>query len=343
MRKMRVLVVGSVVLVAAIGFAIFTSHSSAAPSAKSGKPLQIAFIVRQTNNPVFDAMAKGAQKAAKELGGKLEVVGPSTSDATGQIPYIQTLTAKHADGLFISANDQKALDGSLNKARSAGITVVGMDSPPDASARDAFVSDGSTQDIGIVSLVMMCQELPNCTGNVAIISGAANSPNQNAWVAVMRNAINKDPKYSKIKLVKVAYGNDDPQVATTVAQGILQQFPNLNGLMLPSSVAMVATAQVLEQTHKAKKVLMTGLALPSQMRRYVQDGTVKQFSIWNMANLGYLSYWVTYNLHTGKLKAKPGTSFKAGDLGMRTVGPQGVISVGKPAIIDKKNIGQFNF
>src|SRR5205823_3253478 len=112
---------------------------------------------------------------------------------------------------------------------------------------------------------------------------------------------------------------------------------------LPSSVAMVATAQVLEQTHKAKKVLMTGLALPSQMRRYIKDGTVKQFSIWNMANLGYLSYWVTYNLHTHKITGKPGETFTAGALGKRTVGPEGVISVGKPAVISAKNIDQFNF
>ena len=322
-----------------------SGSSSAATDASpaAGTPLTIGFVVRQTNNPVFDAMAKGAQEAANELGGKLTVVGPSTDDATGQIPYIQSLVVKKVDGIFITANDPSALDNSLIAARSAGITVVGMDSPPGIKARAAFVNDGTTQAIGIVSLKLMCQQLPDCKGKVAIISGAANSPNQNAWVKVMQDAIKNDPKYKNLDLVKVAYGDDNPQTATTKAQGILQQYPDLAGFMLPSSVAMVSTAQVLEQTGKAGKVAITGLALPSQMKGYVKDGTVKNFAIWNMANLGYLSYWVTDAIHTGKIKGTVGETFTAGRLGPRTIGKDGEITVGEPAEINASNIDTFNF
>ena len=189
----------------------------------------------------------------------------------------------------------------------------------------------------------MCQELPGCKGKIAIISGSANSPNQNAWVAVMQKALKTDPKYAGLNLVKVAYGNDDPQVATTKAQGLLQEFPDLNGFVLPSSVAMVATAQVLKQTKKSGKVLMTGLALPSQMKGYVKDGTVKQFALWNMSDLGYLAYWVTYGIHAGTIKGTVGETFPAGRLGPRTIDKGGVISVGKPTVFDASNINPFSF
>ena len=317
--------------------------SSSGTPGSTGAKLNIGFVVRQTNNPVFDAMANGGRQAASQLGGSLTVVGPSTDAATSQIPYIQSLVVKKVAGMFVTANDPTALNNSLNAARKAGITVVGMDSPSSVDSRSVFVSDGTTQAIGIVSLKLMCEQLPGCKGQVAIISGAANSPNQNAWVAVMTKALKTDPTYSHLDLVKIAYGNDDPQTATTKAQGLLQQYPHLSGFLLPSSVAMVSTAQVLEQTGKSGKVAMTGLALPSQMKGYVKDGTVKHFAIWNMANLGYLSYWLTYNIHTGKIKGTPGETFTAGTLGKRTIGPQGIVSVGAPLEIDASNISQFNF
>ena len=343
-RTRRLAWVAALALVTTGASACAASSTASTPQSGAGSgPVAIGFVVRQTNNPVFDAMAHGGQEAASQLGGKLTVVGPSSDAATGQIPYIQALTIKHVSGMFITANDPTALNDSLKAAMKAGITVVGMDSPTSADARKVFVSDGTTEDIGMAPLKLICAELPACKGKIAIISGPANSPNQNPWIAVMENALKTNPKYAGLHLVKVAYGQDDPQIATTKAQGILQEFPDLNGFVLPSSVAMVSTAQVLEQTHKAGKVLMTGLALPSQMRGYVKDGTVKQFAIWNMTNLGYLSYWVTYALHTGKITGAPGETFTAGRLGSRTVGPDGVVSVGTPLIIDSSNIDQFHF
>lgn len=344
MKKLRQLSIlgGGVAILLSTVTSGATSFASTKPSS-STKGLTLAFVERASNNPVFSAMAAGSQLAATQLGGKLITVGPTADTPTSQIPFIQTLTLKHVAGIFISSNDFSANDTALKAATQAGTTVVTMDSDTNASARRVFVSDGTTQAIGIVSVKMMCSELPKCAGQVAIISGAANSPNQNAWVSVMVNAIKHDPQYRKLDLVKIAYGNDVPQTATTVAEGVLQQFPHLAGLMMPSSVAMVAVAQVLEQTHKAGKVMMTGLALPSQMIHYIQDKTVKQFSIWNMSNLGYLAYWVTYELHVRKITGAVGETFVAGDLGPRTVGPGGVISVGSPAIISAANISQFHF
>ena len=344
--KRWIVMVGALVLMLTMAACASKTGGGGAPVSAGGdpsKPLNIGFVVRQTNNPVFDAMAKGAEEAAKEVGGSLTVVGPSVSDATGQIPYIQSLVVKRVDGMFVTANDPSALDNALKQAQKAGITVVGMDSPPGVDARSAFVSDGTTEGIGLVSLKLLCKQLPGCAGKVAIISGTANSPNQNAWVAVMQDALKNDPTYKNLNLVKVAYGDDNPQTATTKAQGLLQEFPDLAGFLLPSSVAMVSTAQVLDQTGKAGKVAMTGLALPSQMKGYIKSGTVKSFAIWNMTDLGYLSYWVTDAIHKGKLKGTEGETFTAGRLGERTVGKEGVIPVGDPLQIDAASIDKYDF
>ena len=49
-------------------------------------------------------------------------------------------------------------------------------------------------------------------------------------------------KYPKMKLVSTVYGNDDPTTATQVTQGLLQQYPNLKGIISPTTVGIAAAA-----------------------------------------------------------------------------------------------------
>ena len=44
------------------------------------------------------------------------------------------------------------------------------------------------------------------------------------------------------------------------------------------------------------KVKLTGLGTPNSLRKYVKDGTIKEFYLWNPANLGYLAGYAAVNL-----------------------------------------------
>ena len=65
-------------------------------------------------------------------------------------------------------------------------------------------------------------------GEIAILSATANATNQNAWIEVMKEELKK-PEYKDIKLVKVAYGDDDDQKSFQETQGLLQAYPDLKG------------------------------------------------------------------------------------------------------------------
>lgn len=359
MHQRRQTTIGLVSVIALVVAACSTGSGSPAPAsagpasqapasaAPAGSPAaagkDVTFIVRITNNPVFDTMANGAKEAAAEFGGTVTSVGPSEGTPTGQIPYIQTATSQGVDGIIISANDKSAVASDLKAARAAGIKVVGMDSPPADDARDLQITDGRDKDLGEIILKMACEDISDCTGQIAILSGAANSPNQNVWVDVMKNALKTDPAYAKLELVKVAYGDDDPQKETNEANGLIQAYPDLKGILVPSSVGMVAAAQILQQSKNPKGIVLTGLALPSQMRSYIKDGTLKQFALWNMLDLGYLSYVTMAGLLDGSIKGDVGETFKAGRLGDRTIEDGGIIVVGPPTVFNAKNIDQFDW
>ena len=79
------------------------------------------------------------------------------------------------------------------------------------------------------------------------------------------------------------------------------------------------------------------------MRKYVKDGTVEAFALWDPAKLGYLAAYAAAALASGQITGAEGETFKAGELGEYTIGKDGVIILGKPTVFDATNIDQFNF
>ena len=51
----------------------------------------------------------------------------------------------------------------------------------------------------------------------------------------------------------------------------------------------MAAAGVLDTSQYRGKVQLTGLGTPLSMKKFVNDGTVKAFELWDPAKLGYLA------------------------------------------------------
>jgi rhamnose transport system substrate-binding protein len=331
--------------VAAPSAAPSVAAPSAAPSAAapSAAALNVVVIPKQINNPYFDVAFKGAQKAATDLGGTVTQVGPSAADATQQVPFIQTATTQGVSAIVISADDATAVAPSLQAAMAAGVKVVGYDSSPAVGAYNVFVNQADTAGIGKGLADMACAEAPSCTGEIAVLSAAQSATNQNAWIDAMKTTL-KDAKYSKLVFDGVVYGNDDPQVSTTQAQGLLQAHPNLKVIIAPTTVGIIAAAQVVRAAKKTGSVFVTGLGTPKGMQDYVKGGEAPQFALWNVTDLGYLAYAVAAQLTAGTIKGTEGETFTVKGLNgdkPYTIGKDAVVVLGPPFVFDKTNIDQF--
>ena len=321
-----------------------TSSGSGTSSTSSGgsiKGANVVMLPKQVNNPYFDVAFKGAQKGASALGGQVKQVGPSEASAPAQVPFINNAASQHADALAVSADDPNALVPSLKRAAQAGVKIVTYDSDVDPSARTLFVNQVNSDDVGKIQIKLINQQTGG-KGQIAILSAASTATNQNAWIKTMKEELKK-PENSGLKLVKVAYGNDDDQKSFQEAQGLLQAYPNLAGIISPTTVGIAAAARYLDSSKYKGKVKLTGLGTPNQLRKYVKDGTVESFALWDPGKLGELAYYAASALKSGVISGKEGESFTAGDLGKYTVGKDGVIILGPPTVFNKGNIGQFNF
>ncbi|MEU9227517.1 rhamnose ABC transporter substrate-binding protein [Streptomyces massasporeus] len=312
------------------------------PNAATKKGLTVGFLPKQVNNPYFTSADKGGEKALKELGSSYKEVGPSSAtDTAGQVSYVNTLTQQQVDAIAVSAQDPGALCTALKQAMKNDIKVVTYDSDTTPDCRNAFVSQASAEDLGRTEVQLLAKQI-DYKGEIAILSAAQTATNQNTWIDFMKDELKK-PEYKNMKLVKTAYGNDDAQQSFQQTQGLLQEYPNLKGIISPTTVGIKAAAQYLSGSKYKGKVKLTGLGTPNDMRKYVKNGTVEAFELWDPAKLGELAARTAVALSSGQITGKEGETFKAGSMGEYTIGKDGVISLGKPTVFDAKNIDQFNF
>ncbi|MFJ9817642.1 rhamnose ABC transporter substrate-binding protein [Streptomyces sp. NPDC101151] len=317
------------------------SGGKADPNAATKKDLTVGFLPKQVNNPYFTSADKGGEKAVAELGSTYKEVGPSSAtDTSGQVSYVNTLTQQRVNAIAVSAQDPGALCTALKQAMTNGIKVVTYDSDTNPGCRNAFVSQASAEDLGRTEVQLLAEQI-GYKGEIAILSAAQTATNQNTWIDYMKDEL-KDPKYKNIKLVKIAYGNDDAQQSFQQTQGLLQEHPNLKGIISPTTVGIKAAAQYLSGSKYKGKVRLTGLGTPNDMRKYVKNGTVDAFELWDPAALGDLAARTAVALASGQITGKEGETFKAGST-TRTIGKDGVINLGRPTVFDAKNIDQFNF
>ena len=316
--------------------------ASANPNAQLKTGLKIAYLPKQLNNPYSDVETSGGEAAVKELQGEYKKVGPNDASASSQVSYINTLIQQQQDVIVIAANDPNAVCPSLNQARAAKIKVVSFDSDASKDCRDVFINQATTEGIGESLAKMALEQAGAAGGEIAVLSATPNATNQNSWIAVMKTELAK-PEYSKLKLVKVAYGNDDDQKSFQEAQGLMQSYPNLKVIVAPTTVGIAAAARYIGSSSYKGKVAVTGLGLPNQMRQYVKDGTVKKFSLWNPADIGYLAAYAGAALASGQITGAEGDKFTAGKLGAYTVGKDGEVVLGPPTEFTADNIDKFNF
>jgi rhamnose transport system substrate-binding protein len=320
-----------------------TPASSSAGQSKTAEGFKLVYIPKNTGNSYFSAVITGFEKAGRELGYTFTTVAPATADATSQIPFVKEQIQRGVNAIAISPNSPDALKPVLKQAMSKGIKVITIDADLEGNedARDAVVLPADFSLIG-KSQVELISGLVGGKGEIAILSATTDAPNQNFWIKGMKSTL-EEPKYKNLKLDEVVYGNDEPQKSQRETEGLLTKYPNLRGIVAPTSVGLVAAAQALETAQAAKKVQLTGLGLPSQTRSFVKSGTIQKLALWNPEDMGYTAGYLVSGLVKGDVKAAPGASFKAGNLGERKMGPKNAVIAGSPLVFDKSNIEKYKF
>ena len=315
---------------------------NAASSAAAGNDGVYAMISKAAGNPYNERQAMGFQEVCEQLGVKYVIKHPESASAEAQITMVNELVAQGVDSMAVAGNDYDALQPALSAAEKAGIKVCSFDSSVNPDSRMVFVNQAGNNEIG-ETLMDAILDISGGEGQWAILSATSQATNQNAWIEAMKKAM-EDPKYAKLELVEIAYGDDEYQKSVDQTQALLQNYPELKVICAPTTVGIMAAAKVLQDEGSACK--LTGLGLPSEMADYIgTDKSCPYMYLWNPIDVGRLTAYVSVALVDGSITGAVGETFTAGDMGTYEIvaasdGGTEVI-VGPPFKFDSANIDEW--
>ncbi len=301
----------------------------------------IALITRNVGNPYANKIVEGFQEACSEAGYTAIIKQPAEPTAELAIQAVNELIAQKVDAISIPATDAAALTPALAKAKANGIKIISWDSPVDPSVRVTNTTQADPELIGRVEVQAIAEMLGEEGGQIAIVSATAESEGQNLWIGWMKEEL-KDPKYANIELVKVVYGDDLRDKSVSETEGLLKAYPNLKGIIAPTTVGIAAAAKVITDKSLQGKLHLTGLGLPSEMAEYIHNGACEWMYLWNPIDMGYFTAYTAMAAVEGTITGAVGETYEAGRLGEMTIiesddgGTQ--VMMGAPFKFDSTNI-----
>ncbi len=339
MRKIALLLV--LVMIVSLAFGACGQTTK-----KDDGVIKIVFIPKNLGNPYFEAIDYGFKQAIDELGADkfdYSMTGPAEADATSQIEYVEAAVQNGADIIFIAANSNDALNGTFDDARDAGtkIILINQDIPGSEDHRDGAVMPCDFSTVGTSQLELLGSMI-DYTGQFAILSATTDAPDQNVWIQGMKDELAANSKYAGMELVEVVYGDDQPEKSTTEMEALITKYPDLRGVIAPTTVGVAAAAKVIQNKGLKDQIKLTGLGLPSEMKEFILDGSCPAMQLWNPPYEGYLAVYLAQQIVENGFEIKSGASFEAGKLGSYTFNDTlQVITLPTPMTYDQSNIEEY--
>lgn len=303
-------------------------------------------ISKTLSDPIFIDMYVGFAEFCEAEGVNCMYRGTEEPTAEKEIEVISQLIAQGVDGLAVIASDFDALEPILTQAMGQGISVVTFDSAANPDSRQVHVEQAS---IDLVGRAQMQSALDICggagsEGTIGILSAQPESQLHADWCAAMLKEVEDNPEdYANITVLPIAYGDDLPDKSTTEAQAMLQNYPDLDVIISPTTVGILSAAKVIQDMGSDCKV--TGVGLPSEMAPYIENGICYDCYLWNPYDQGYLAAAAVNSLAVGESAGAVGDTVTAGRLGSFTVeeyydgGTQ--VLLGDPIRFTKENIDEW--
>jgi ribose transport system substrate-binding protein len=303
-------------MVAAVAAALSLSAGVASAEDKT-----LAVVVKGLDNPFFDLIRQGCEKAQAELKGgyRCYYTGPaSTSDEAGEVQIIDDLLTKGVAAMAISPSNAPAVANVL-KQRKPTIPIMTIDADllaPDRGLRQTYL--GTDNYLMGVKLAEHLKKLKPSGGSLCLVLGNVAADNINQRAAGTRDTLSGQKGVERLNgqngWNEIAgcplFTNDDAAKGNQMMADVLIANRTLDALVLEGGwpqFAPQAYAQLTDQyigRIKAKQlVLVVADTLPPQIAALKQGRSHAQVGQ-RPFEMGYRAPFVMRDMVEGK-KVEP--------------------------------------
>ena len=238
---------------------------------KSLSGVNIAMVVNVAAD-YWKAGQVGFLKGCSDLGiptSKCTFFAPPNGKLTEQNSELETLRSQGVTGYSISAIDPAAAAGTIATDMKNGIFVLPIDSPlPGTAAASLYLGTPNTTAGYQAGLAM--KQLLGGKGSVAILVGSLTAANATQRIAGFEAAL----KGTSITIAQKVNDNLQASTATSDAETILANNPNVNGLYGVYSYDGPALAQAVESAGKTASVSIVSDDSDAQTLSFIKSGVI---------------------------------------------------------------------
>ena len=244
----------------------------------------IGVIPKATSHLFFVSIHAGVKRAANEF--RIDVLWNGPSDETDhnrQIQILDSMVAQRVSAIAISATDERALTGPVQRAIQTGIPVTLFDSGVETQDYVTFVS---TDNKGAGELAAeRLAALVSGKGKVAMVmqkpGGNSTGFRETAFEATI------GARFPGIALAARQYCMADRARALAAAENILTAHPDVAGIFCSSEAASLGTIQALRSRGAAGKVRLVTFDTSELHVEALGDGTIDLMLVQDSVEIGY--------------------------------------------------------
>jgi ABC-type sugar transport system substrate-binding protein len=230
---------------------------------------EYVWISPNANLPLYKAHDHPAlELAARELGVKVTLTGPSTTDMPSFLTMIETTAARRPAGMMVNAWDPSATIGPIAKVMEAGVPVITVDADAPASKRITFVGT-NWYDLGVRQGEAMVKALAGRTGKIALLGMIEQYIDIQAF-AGFRSVVDK----AGVTVMDPQHDRGDQATAARVASSIIQSTPDLVGMAGFDSESGPGIGLAVKEAGETGKIVVTCVDAEPAHLNLIKEGVI---------------------------------------------------------------------
>ncbi|WP_076997735.1 ABC transporter substrate-binding protein [Variovorax sp. KK3] len=284
--------------------ALATAASLLGTSAVQAQTKQIKSVgitLGSMGNPFFVSLAKGAEAKVKQINPAAKVNALSADyDLNKQFSQIDGFIASGVDMILVNAIDAKAIEPALQKARKAGIVVVGVDVA--ANGADATVQTNNVQ-AGEIACQFIVDKLGG-KGNVIIQNG----PQVSAVIDRVngcKSVLKKSPDIKILSDDQDAKGSREGGL--NVMQNHLTRFPKVDAVFAINDPQAIGADLAAKQLNRKNIVITSVDGAPDVETALKADTQVQASASQDPYMIAQKAVEIGQDIMNGKKPANPMT------------------------------------
>ena len=265
------------------------------------------YFTYKTVHPWWDAVALGmedAQRQFLDIGVRVtyEYMAPEGASAEDQIKRLGEAGEKDYDVIGVDVADEKIISPVLDEMVDSGKKVMTFSSSDaeEGCKRIAYVGNTHNYRDGADLTEALCEKL-GYKGKVAILVGTEGAPCHEDRA---RGAADTIAKYSDMEIVATEYDMDSVDKAYELTLKILQDTPDLDGIICCNMSNPVGAARAI--TEKESNAVIVGMDHDEEALNYLKDGVIYCLGVQDCYSIGFDTIQVAVKIADGNL---PGELF----------------------------------